>query len=674
MPLPEPALDNRRFDQLVSEARAQIPRKAPLWTDHNASDPGITLVELFAWLSEQNIYRFDRLSDEAIRAFVRLVGIEPAAPGVASTVVTIANDNAALDLPARVQLATSQGPLFETTQPLHATPARLTRVLSGNTSLLDATAANNAHSGFAALGRQPRPGHALYLGFDRPLGVPGARISLHVWTAQWEADSSTRDRLIAEQAGLSSHCVPPIDWRRHYRVNAVWEYLASDNTWLPLRDVIDETRALTLSGFVHFSAPALHQAGGPGPQFFIRLRIVRGRFECPPQLVHVASNAVCCEHALSRTERRIGRSLGHAGAVFTLGEMPVVADSLQLRLDDGAGSVQTDWRAVPDWDRAGAHERAVLLDPEPGEVQSGDGLRGEILPAGHEVFAAYRSGGGVAGNVSAGTLVRIAHTAENRVRVPALAGLATPLSVAQPFAATGGTARETLASAQARAFDLVDAVDKAVTLEDIERLALATPGVPVARVRAVANLEPHRPCYPAPGVTTLVVIPSCLVSLSARPVSPLPSRALLDSVERYLEPRRLITSEIHAVAPRYRRVSVSATLHLSCDEDARLVLAQATARIDAHFDPLCGGPAGTGWPFGRPVYRSEVMALLATTPGVARVTAFGLQSGSGSDGVRCDNILLCADELIRPGSHRLLIETEVARDLRRSKAHDCQHL
>src|SRR5262245_23203708 len=325
MPLPEPALDNRRFDQLVSEARAQIPRKAPLWTDHNASDPGITLVELFAWLSEQNIYRFDRLSDEAIRAFVRLVGIEPAAPGVASTVVTIAGDNAALDLPARVQLATSQGPLFETTQPLYATPAKLTRVLSGNINLLDATPANHARSGFAAFGQRPRPGHALCLGFDRRLGAPGARISLHAWTSQWETDASTRDRLIAEQAALSSHGAPSIDWRLHYGVSALWEYFAAGNTWLPLRDVDDETRALTLSGLVLFSAPAQHQAGGPGPEFFVRLRIVRGRFECPPQLVHVAINAVRCEHALSRNERRIGRSRGHAGAVFALGEMPVVA-------------------------------------------------------------------------------------------------------------------------------------------------------------------------------------------------------------------------------------------------------------------------------------------------------------------------------------------------------------
>src|SRR3954466_6230292 len=111
MPLPKPTLDNRRFDQLVAESVGVLGRGAPEWTDHNVSDPGITLLELGAWLAEQNIYRFDRLSEEALRAFVRLVGIEPAMPGVAHTVVAITNPNASgIALPARVQLADQSGP------------------------------------------------------------------------------------------------------------------------------------------------------------------------------------------------------------------------------------------------------------------------------------------------------------------------------------------------------------------------------------------------------------------------------------------------------------------------------------------------------------------------------------------------------------------------------------
>jgi hypothetical protein len=72
MPLPVPNLDDRRWSDLVSEARAMIPVHAPEWTNHNPADPGITLVELFAWVSELLLYRLNQVSDEDLEVFLRL--------------------------------------------------------------------------------------------------------------------------------------------------------------------------------------------------------------------------------------------------------------------------------------------------------------------------------------------------------------------------------------------------------------------------------------------------------------------------------------------------------------------------------------------------------------------------------------------------------------------------
>jgi len=665
MPLPEPTLDNRRYDQLVSEGRALIPRLAPACTDQNASAPGITLLELGAWLAEQNIYRFDRVSDEALRTFVRLVGIEPRLPAAAQAVVSVGNGNpAGIGLPARMQLADARGvPILETTRPLFASPASLVSVLAGATSPCDVTAANTGLAEFDAFGVHPRPGHALYLGFDQALAAAGETLALHVWTGHWPADAATQAALRAEHAERTAQgkgrCVPP-DWRDHYRVRTAWEFDAGAQGWKPLAEVEDETRALSLSGFVRFASPVGHQPRGPGGPFFIRCRIVRGRFECPPRLRHVGFNAVPCEHAVTLAETEVGLARGHARAEFGLGDAPVVPGSVRLRLEDGGGQMQTDWREVPDFDRAGPFDKVFTLDPERRLIRSADGLRGAILPAGHRIFASWRIGGGPAGNVEAGTLAALPANPHNLALLPALGALATPLVVAQAFAALGGAERESLASAQARAFDLASAVDKAVTLDDIERIALATPGVPVARVRAVAGLHDLLPCYPAPGVVTLIVIPPC-----PRP-APLPSRALLDAVERHLDARRLVTSEIRAIAPRYRRIGVAATLHVACDTDPVRVRRAAQAALRSFLDPLDGGPDGTGWPFGRTVYRTEVMALLAGVPGVARVTALGLQ-GDGT----CGNVELCPHELVRPGAVRLVIETDIARNLKRSDAHEC---
>ena len=76
MPLDLPNLDDRTYDDLVTEAIGLIPIYAPKWTNHNASDPGITLIELFAYLTEMLLYRQNRVTDANIEAFLRLLAPE----------------------------------------------------------------------------------------------------------------------------------------------------------------------------------------------------------------------------------------------------------------------------------------------------------------------------------------------------------------------------------------------------------------------------------------------------------------------------------------------------------------------------------------------------------------------------------------------------------------------
>lgn len=699
MPLPKPTLDNRHYDQLVSEGRALIPRLAPRWTNQNASDPGIALLELGAWLSEQNIYRFDHLSDAALRAFVRLLGVEPRPPSVAATVVELAGVAAPTLLPERLQLGGVAMPgvvadaLFETASPLSLSPARLVWLASahaadigpitgtpgeaeGAITLLDADIALTRYQPFGA---KARPGHAFYLGFDGPLeagGLADARWSLHVWTAEWTSDQALRTALQERP-----------DWRHHYRVTTTWEYFGDGQRWLPLANVDDQTRALSLSGFITFDAPPQHLQRAAGEPFLIRCRIVRGRFEVPPALLHIGWNAAGCEHAVSIAERVVARTRGHASAFFDLDCAPVVGGSVTIRLDDGAGGISSDWREAADFEQAGPFDQVFTLIPERGLLQSGDGRSGAILPAGCDLLASWRCGSGPEGNLSARTLQTAPATAHNLGLLPA--GTLAVLTVTQPFKAAGGAARESLASAQSRAYALAGAVDKAVTLADIERLALTTPGAPVARVRAVAGLDPALPCYPAAGIVTIIAIPS-----SAGP-APMPSRALLNAISRYLHPRRLVTSELQIIAPRYRRVAVRATLVADgaiSNAAAEALLRLARQRIDTLFHPLHGGPDGQGWPFGRTVYRAELMALLANLPGVAQVTDLSLLDGwpaagvdagkdSGCDcaacgsaggGVGCANISLCEHELLMPGRHRLQVRSQRPSNLTRSDIHECQ--
>src|SRR5215831_8256210 len=91
MPIPSPILDDRSYQQLRDELIRRIPVYTPEWTDHNASDPGITLIELFAFLGENILFRFNQIPDATKLAFLKLlqISLRPATP--ARAMVTLAN-------------------------------------------------------------------------------------------------------------------------------------------------------------------------------------------------------------------------------------------------------------------------------------------------------------------------------------------------------------------------------------------------------------------------------------------------------------------------------------------------------------------------------------------------------------------------------------------------------
>ena len=88
MSLPAPNLDDRHFQDIVDEAKRLIPRYCPEWTNHNLSDPGVALIELFAWMSEMILFRLNQVPDRLYTKFLELVGIEPFPPSVARADLT----------------------------------------------------------------------------------------------------------------------------------------------------------------------------------------------------------------------------------------------------------------------------------------------------------------------------------------------------------------------------------------------------------------------------------------------------------------------------------------------------------------------------------------------------------------------------------------------------------
>lgn len=635
-------IEHVTFSDLVEEGRSLIPRFAPTWTDHNAHDPGITLIELLAWLVESDLYRSNRVPETAYKAFLHLLGIRPQAAQVAETILSLRLEgNTAVTLPAGWRITSSDKQLvFQTDGELAASPAQLMALRTGlSTAPIDPLKRRRLpFDPYPVFGPQAGVGCAFYLGFDRPLE---GTINLYVWTGNAQADRETRQRLIDEakrlQTALLPHCssdtVP--NWTEHYSVHTVWEYFGA-NGWTALGDVHDETCAMTLTGAVQFRLPETHIAGGLNENlYFIRCRWSDGQYECPPCIIHVAHNTVLVRNEEDFSEVNFAVSNGRAGQIFNLKQKPIIAGSTQLKVSR-ANYPDEIWQEVFDLGQVGPHDRAYQLISDSGKIIFGNGRAGRVLPAGSVLTINYRAGGGVAGNLSAQSL-------NQRRQVNGI-----HCNIQQQFAIAGGTQAETLTDAKARAVNFLAQTYRAITLADYEMLALETPAVPVGRVRAIADYHPDVPCFPALGCVTVVIVPECSGS------RPEPSKDMLAAVRRYLDRRRTLTTELYVIGPKYTTVVVNARLIPGGDTRSSELKQMAQAALDDFFHPLHGGPDATGWPIGRDVYLSEILALLNNLPGVAYVDDCALQFCDEAD-ARCENLSICPDSLIASGTHSITV-------------------
>ena len=124
MPLQIPSIDDRRYQDLVTEALARVPVHSPEWTNFNKRDPGVTLIELFAFLTESLLYRANQIPERNRRKFLQLLGVplQPSASAVG--LVTFTNDRGPLEtitLNSGIEVSAGQVP-FRTDQGLDVLP------------------------------------------------------------------------------------------------------------------------------------------------------------------------------------------------------------------------------------------------------------------------------------------------------------------------------------------------------------------------------------------------------------------------------------------------------------------------------------------------------------------------------------------------------------------------
>ena len=663
MPLRDafPVLDDRTYDDLVAEIRARVSRYTPEWkpgwNDLNDSDPGVTLAQVFAWLSEMMLYRMNRVPELNYLKFLELIGVEldPARAARAEISFAVAADwpEDSVLVPERTQVSATGGdgkPLvFETTRPLRALACELKSVQAyDGAQYADVTQANTEpRAGYLPFGELPRDGGALLLGFERPGGkpFPAATLELACWSIEPAGAQGAAAAPRVQTCG-------PISTRAYAPAGLRWEGWDGAR-WTPLDSLNDETLAFTRTGYVRIRVPAAaklarahmgaYDSTKGGPLYWLRAVLVRTQYERAPRLLAVRINTAPAEQAQTVKNEILGGATGQRSQKWQLANSPVLAGSLKVRIDEGTGD--NEWTVADDLFGAGPETRQLALNRTSGEVLAGDGEHGSIpaanpsKPDSSVVALEYRWGGGAAGNVAAKEIKNLL------TPVPGIdAG-----KLENAFAASGGLGEELLSEAERRARLALRARERAVTPEDFE--LLATQAGNVRRAKALPLAHPQFPDLQVPGAISVIVVPDDAPGVP-RPETlddfvgkaPAPSDGLLRTVCEYLDARRLLTTEVYVVAPRYVPLEVQASVVVEDDADPGAVKQAVEMALAKYFHALKGGDDGQGWPFGGALRYSKIVQR-AFAAGVDSVPLLKLTLG-GEDKPECRDVPLEANALL----------------------------
>jgi hypothetical protein len=357
---------------------------------------------------------------------------------------------------------------------------------------------------------------------------------------------------------------------------------------------------------------------------WLRLRLPPGE-QGAARIAWLDINATLATQRVVVEGEPVGTGSGEPDQQFALANRPVIPEELKVWVDgvqwhpiddllaaDPEVPVGDPCRPLYASDAARPDARNIfVLDREAATLTFGNGAHG-ARPRG-PVVATYAFGGGRAGNVGIGAINRS----------PQLPG---GFKVENPLRTWGGADAEDVPSAERRIPRQVRHRDRLVSKEDFLEIARNTPGIDLGRVEVLPLYDPITRQEGVPGLVTVLVVPAFDPQA---PDAPAPDRFFLDAVCRHLQPRRLITTELHIRGPEYRDIVVSAGVAVVGGLALAPVLEAVRRELRRFLSPLRGGRDGRGWPLDTPVLERELEAIVARVEGVRLVQQIFLGAVAG---------------------------------------------
>lgn len=668
-----PRLDDRTFQQIVDEAKRLIPKYCPEWTDHNVSDPGVALIELFAWMTDMLLFRVNQVPERMYVRFLEMIGVSLKPPQPALAEITFFTSKGLsgaakpIPIPAGTEISTarleSDTPvIFSTEQDEAIQPADLRGVYTFNSQEANSPLVAHDLNWLRSAGEAnpivvfPEPaqdGDALYLA----LAGDHSQYLLHVVVS------------VGTQSGTTGIKPANPPW--------VWQVSQEGGGWADCeedRQIESLSGGFSKSGVVRLHIPSTQPAThGEQTAYWLRC-VVKGqeaknRYERSPRLTAIDVEArgltVQAKNALRVTDELLGRSSGKPGQAFKLQHDQLLPldpehDTLLVTPPDAAPE---DWRYVADFADCTEDDKVFSVDYREGTLKLApaapqpDGTIyafGAVPPQHAElVLRRYQYWGGYVGRVPSGALTALRETisyvarAENR----------------RP--STTGNDAESPEYAKIRAPSYLRTRTRAVTADDYEYWACeGVPGVARASCVHPGEQKPgqRRDDRPEPGFVRVYILPATEDPLQPPTTSQIElSPELHTAVLQRLAEVRPLGIAIDVQPAQLLPVEVRAALRPSSAlgaEQRKALEQQAQAALSRFLNPYVGGATGRGWPFGRALYLAEIYAQLQRLPGIGLVEEVAVTAnGQPLTGTRLD---LPAGAVVCSGKHTVQVRGEPA--------------
>ncbi|MGA1839274.1 MAG: putative baseplate assembly protein [bacterium] len=709
MPIVVPKIDDLNYDEIFAETLARIPVHNPEWTNFNDSDPGITILQLFAFMTENLLYRCNLIPERNRKKFLKLLGIPMQAPSPAQGIVTFSNPRGPLKtmtISSGLEVLAGQLP-FQTLNGLDVMPIeayvyykkpvpedrkeeikKVYEMLyesfkdSENelnyyeTKSLDPPLSGSAFPVLELSSEKDTIDKSLWIALlarsKDLLDITREEISNKVLTLGILPGLMDVNRVLSyfgmsssETQGNLLYQIPVGDIFSTETETRVPRYKTLDAS--PYGDPLSEPSTVQLQlpdsnelklwknleplemGTGDFP-PSLEDANIEDRIItWIRISLQKSQAQTntisqlSAKISWVGINAARitqCAHVLSEN---LGRGTGEPDQKLTLANTPVVVESVKLTVNgeqwnrtddlmsaDSEVPVRTPrlvpTASLPPSDKEKA--KVFTVDRESGEICFGNGIHGTRPPSGSVIHASYDYGGGISGNVGIGAINKGP-------------GLPAGLKVTNPLPAWGGDQGESIEEAERNIPLYIRHRDRLVSTKDFEDITWRTPGIDLGRVEVLPSLHPDLYDIPSEGVVTVMVIPRYD---PLQPEAPVPDRLFLEMVCRHLNPRRIITTELHVRGPKYIDIWVSIGIEVIPGRDIAPVREEVKKTVRKFLSSLTGGFEGKGWPLEKVIENLEIWAVATRVEGVSKINSVIL---TDSTGVNKDRIPIRGLELPR---------------------------